>query len=277
MELPGIGIYFINLDDRKDRLQSFTDQFRTSSLLVTRVPAVSWEDVIPKELFAPPGVVACWMSHQKVYELLIKSENSFAVIFEDDAIINKKLIHWLENIELNNFQGIDLLQLGYLKTNGSLTRVEFDPSPMRALNLDKYIGLRLARVDFIYRSWIRFSRCNALAFLYILVRIRRCLSRSDANRLMNSFSYFSNERKLRERFLISQPIIYHSFEAGTHAYVISRQFAETMLKFNNPVYLPADLCFMGIARAKNFKVLRSSKSMSQQSKSNSSINSRTIL
>jgi GR25 family glycosyltransferase involved in LPS biosynthesis len=277
MELPGIAVYFINLDDRKDRLQSFADQFETSSLLVTRVPAVRSVDIDPKELFAPPGVVACWKSHQKVYELLIKSENSFAVIFEDDAVINKKLLHWLENIELNSFQGIDLLQLGYLKTNSSLTRREFDPSPNRLLNLDRYIGLRLARIDFAYRTWIRFSRFNSLAFLYLLVKIRKVLRHSDANRLMNSFTYFLNERKLRKRLLIGQPIIYHSFEAGTHAYVISRTFAKTMVDFNDPVYLPADLCFMGIARAKNFKILRFSKSMSKQSNSNSSINSRTIL
>jgi GR25 family glycosyltransferase involved in LPS biosynthesis len=275
MESSGIGFYFINLDEREDRLKSFKRQFANSNLIITRVSGVSTFDLLAGDKASPPGVVACWKSHQKIYKTLLESDNSFAVVFEDDAVIDKHLIEWLEKIQVDCFKGIDLFQFGYLTPNFTLFHTEFDPVPHKLLNLQKYIGSRLSRVDFLYRNWIRLTRIVALFLLALHSKIEVYLRKSFWKRIKNFKDYCMNERKLRERLGIKYPIIYHSFEAGAHAYVISREFASVMMEFNNPVLLPADLCFMGIARAKNFRILRSSKSMSNQSQSPTSITSRT--
>jgi GR25 family glycosyltransferase involved in LPS biosynthesis len=277
MGSEGVAIYFINLDDRQDRRRAFLGQFDSSDLLVTRVPAISAREIASAELYASSEVVACWKSHQKAFKSLIQSEDSFAVIFEDDAIVSARLLRWLESINSRNFQGIDLLQLGYLKSKGYLHHVEFDPAPRRLLNLDKYIGRRLSRLDLFYRNWIRLTRRCAVVLLSALVKIQASINKFEPPSLLNAQKYFLNERKIRRKLRMKVPIIYHAFEAGTHAYVISREFAQVMTDFNNPVFLPADLCFMGIARAKNFRILRTSKSMSRQSKSPSSIRSRTLV
>jgi GR25 family glycosyltransferase involved in LPS biosynthesis len=275
MELSGVGLYFINLKEREDRLESFTSQFLLSDLSIQRVEAISSSEVKPNNS-APVGVIACWRSHQKVYELLLESQNTHAVVFEDDALVTRELLEWLEGITSSNFRGIDLFQIGYLKSKRiSLHHVEFDPAPFNTLNLEKYIGCGLARIDFIYRNWIRFSRSFLLVILTAASKSEIDLNSKLGNRFDNFKNYFSNERRVRTQLQVKNPLIYHSFEAGAHAYVISREFASVMGTFNSPVFLPADLCFMGIARGKNFKILRTSKSMCSQANSTSSIGVRT--
>jgi GR25 family glycosyltransferase involved in LPS biosynthesis len=83
--------------------------------------------------------------------------------------------------------------------------------------------------------------------------------------------FIRNEKKLRNSLGIKESLIYHSFEPGTHCYVINRDFAKVMLKINNPVYLAADLLLMSIAKSHNFKVIRVCRSLVAQSKSPSSI------
>jgi GR25 family glycosyltransferase involved in LPS biosynthesis len=276
MDAKRIGIYFINLEVRNDRLHTFLAQFASSDLLVIRVPAISGQEVSSEELYAAPEVVACWKSHQKAFKTLLESDNSFAIIFEDDALVDISLLRWLEEIDSRSFTGIDLLQIGYLRTNGFLHRVEFDPSPRRLLNLDRYVGERLSRFDLFFRNWIRCTRFFARYLLSVLVKVQTLSNEFNPPSLLNAHKYFLSERNIRRNLRLTRPLIYHSFEAGTHAYVISREFAKVMIEFNDPVFLPADLCFMGIARAKNFRVLRCSKSMSRQSKSASSIRYRTL-
>ncbi len=275
MELSGVGIYFINLEKRKDRLESFVGQFQESDLSIERVAAVSGSEV-GSNISAPAEVIACWRSHQKVYKLLIESQNSHAVVFEDDALITREVLEWLEGITSSNFRGIDLFQIGYLKSKRiSLHHVEFDPAPFNLLNLGKCIGYALARIDIVYRNWIRFSRSFLLVFLSAVSKIEIGLNSELRNKLNKFNNYFSNERRIRTQLQVKYPLVYHSFEAGAHAYVISRELASVMSTFNSPVFLPADLCFMGVARGKNFKILRTSKSMCSQAKSISSISLRT--
>jgi GR25 family glycosyltransferase involved in LPS biosynthesis len=276
MNPQGLEFYFINLDSRKDRLQTFISQFKYSNLPLKRVQAISYEDINLNEPFATPEVVATWKSHQKAYRLLIESNNSYAVIFEDDANISRKALRWLENCNSNSFRGIDLLQIGYLQSNKCLTNIQFDPSPWKLLRLNRYIGRRLSSIDLIYRFWIRQSRFYAYALLSLMIKIQKILFQSDNPRLVKSHNYFLSERKVREQLGLNTPVVYHSFEPGTHAYVISREFAAVMVNVNSPVFLPADLLFMGVARSQNFRIIRLSRSMSKQYKSPSSINKRTI-
>jgi GR25 family glycosyltransferase involved in LPS biosynthesis len=275
IESSGIGIYFINLEDRLDRLNSFVAQFESSSLSVMRVGAVTTSDLEPDESISPPGVVAIWKSHQKVFDLLIQSEDSHAIIFEDDAVIESDLLDWLRNCNSSNFKGIDVFQFGYLKPRNTLNRINYDPAPFRVYDLERYIGVKLSRKDFIFRNWIRVTRFMTYIGLSGASRIAPFFGDRVANRTFQFKEYLSNEKRLRSQLRMRCPIVYHSFEAGAHAYVISRDMAAILVRVNKPVFLSADLCLMGIARSHNFRFVRTSKSFCQQSNSASSIIQRT--
>jgi hypothetical protein len=275
MESKGIGFYFINLDGRKDRLESFSSQFVDSSLSITRIAAISFSELVLNEEDSPAGVIACWKSHQKVYEFINQSDCSHAVIFEDDAEVSADLIKWLENLGPGDLKGIDLFQFGYATSKNKLDFIEFDPSPFGILDLRKYIGVELSRIDLVYRNWIKASRFLVLQILQLLLKFSRFLNDRHVTKILKYSNFLLNERKLRFRLKTNQPLIYHSFEAGAHAYIIGRELAKLLIDFNNPVLLPTDVCLMGVARAKNFRFLRSSKSMSEQSGSFSSIAIRT--
>jgi GR25 family glycosyltransferase involved in LPS biosynthesis len=107
-----IGIFLINLDDRRDRLDSATKQLNEIDLKFTRVSAVSSRDV-EENLFLTEPVLACWKSHIKTYSRLIASDLEYALVLEDDFLIKnpKKFSSFLESLYMEQF---DLLQIGFL-------------------------------------------------------------------------------------------------------------------------------------------------------------------
>ena len=106
------GIFLINLDDRKDRLDSSTKQLNEMDLQFVRVSAVPSADV-EVSIFLTDPVLACWKSHIKTYSILIESEVEYALILEDDFLIKnpKKFSRFLQSLET---ESSDLLQIGFL-------------------------------------------------------------------------------------------------------------------------------------------------------------------
>ncbi len=107
-----IGIFLINLDERKDRLESSTQKMKEAGLEFTRIPAISYSEV-EKSMFLTAPVLACWKSHLKTYSTLIASDFDYALVLEDDfSIYNpKKFGNFLTHLDLEKY---DLLQLGFL-------------------------------------------------------------------------------------------------------------------------------------------------------------------
>lgn len=107
-----IGIFLINLDDRKDRLDSSTKQLNAIDLPFVRVSAVPSKNV-EESIFLTDSVLACWKSHLKTYSILVESDLEYALILEDDFLIKnpKKFSSFLENLETERH---DLLQIGFL-------------------------------------------------------------------------------------------------------------------------------------------------------------------
>jgi GR25 family glycosyltransferase involved in LPS biosynthesis len=107
-----IGVFLINLDERKDRLESSTQKMMEIGLEFTRIPAVSYSDV-EKSFFLTSPVLACWKSHLKTYASLIATDFDYALVLEDDFLIYspKKFGKFLAHIDLEKY---DLLQLGFL-------------------------------------------------------------------------------------------------------------------------------------------------------------------
>lgn len=107
-----VGVFLINLDDRKDRLESSTKQLEELGLQFTRIPAVSYNEV-GESMFLTAPVLACWKSHLKSYSTLIASDFDYALVLEDDFSISSpnRFSDFLSNLELEKY---DLLQVGFL-------------------------------------------------------------------------------------------------------------------------------------------------------------------
>ena len=268
--MSSLALYVINLDDRPDRLQEFDKQIKKYSLDVQRIRAVSYQEI--KDVhYVTLREAACWKSHQQVAEEFLASKNEFAIVFEDDAILSKASVKMIEKIQTSNLQGIDVLQIGYLTHGKKLDFLEFDNFFGNFLDLRTYLWSYLPRFDIVFRNWVRITRFLLRFLCQTLLLISRQEDIFKMHKLKKLQEYVLDEVALRKYLGVKVPLIYHSYEAGTHCYLISRNFAKVICESNVPSYLAADLMLMSIAKSRNFAMLRLSKSLVQQSDSTSSI------
>lgn len=226
--------FLINLDKRTDR---WTDFLKNSSELhfpTLRFSAVTAESLSLSELRLPSTVAACWKSHQGVAKAFLESDAEHCLVLEDDVHLTHAAIEALNQIWEKSFQGIDLFQVGFCVHNNRLSN----------------------------RSSYRLQ-----SRLIGLVRSFRMLNFSLTRKILSAF--YGYEFLFHEQ--ISQTVAQNTFELGTHAYVMSRNFAEAIVEFNDPVYLPADLALMELANTKKFNSLRLVTSLVDQTDSPSSI------
>ena len=107
--------FLINLDNREDRLAEAASQFHKIPFQVDRVSAILASDIESKEPFVPGGVAATWRSHQKAMRAHLDSSFEFAIILEDDFVVNFDIQKVLNKIlTIGDF---DLVQFGYLNTS----------------------------------------------------------------------------------------------------------------------------------------------------------------
>lgn len=127
----GLGIkinkvYVINLKHRKDRWESVQEKFKGTNLKLTRFNAINGKDLNDDQIeklttkfcyyFCSPGMIGCWLSHYKLWEQIVKSNDENVLILEDDAYpvddYNKRINQVLKEIPKN----YDLIYFG---CNGS--------------------------------------------------------------------------------------------------------------------------------------------------------------
>ena len=87
--------YLINLDRATDRLELMNSEFEKCGMTFKRITAVDAKTLdhstyivnnqYDRELV--PGEIGCYLSHVKTLETFLKSENDYAIIIEDDAIL----------------------------------------------------------------------------------------------------------------------------------------------------------------------------------------------
>jgi GR25 family glycosyltransferase involved in LPS biosynthesis len=268
--VSSLALYVINLDDRWDRLQEFSEQIKKYSLDVQRIRAVPYQE-IKDDHYVTLREAACWKSHQKAAEEFLASNKEFAIVFEDDAILSKASVKMIEKIQTSNLRGIDVLQIGYLTHGRKLDFLEFDNFFGNYLDLRTYLWSYLPRFDIVFRNWIRITRYLLRFLCQTILLISRQEEISKMPRFRKVQEYVLDEAVLRNYLGVKVPLIYHSYEAGTHCYLMSRNFAKVLCGSNTPSYLAADLMLMSIAKSRNFAMLRLSKSLVKQSDSISSI------
>lgn len=108
--LPDVRIYVINLDRSPKRLQEISEQLSKFGVSFQRVAALDGKLATPEQQAlldeeayqlrhgksSLPGELGCYLSHVKVIREFLKSEHSFAVILEDDAILENGFVQVLQ-------------------------------------------------------------------------------------------------------------------------------------------------------------------------------------
>jgi len=80
-------VFVINLDERPERMQSFSERANLAGLKATRWKAVSGEVVpCPGNWLAGNGAWGCYRSHMQIIEHCLSNRIGSCLIFEDDAV-----------------------------------------------------------------------------------------------------------------------------------------------------------------------------------------------
>jgi GR25 family glycosyltransferase involved in LPS biosynthesis len=107
------SVFVINLEHRKDRWLDVKNQEKTAPFSVTRIEALTPEQVMTTSL-TTEKVAACWESHKKALRIFIQEELDFALILEDDFQLSKSFLKFsFDEFEKTN---LDFLQIGFLRT-----------------------------------------------------------------------------------------------------------------------------------------------------------------
>lgn len=96
-----IPVYYINLATRRDRRQFMEEQFARLGIVAGRIEATTTADV-PEARMAPHAdagnpwamsrvEIACAMSHEKAWRMMLEAGQQFAVVLEDDAVLDEGL------------------------------------------------------------------------------------------------------------------------------------------------------------------------------------------
>lgn len=230
-QFRGIVTYLINLELRTDRLKSAITEANKAGLNLERVDATPAVSNPNTLDILSPPAFGCWDSHKRAMSEFLKTDNSFCIIAEDDFLITN-VASLAKQIESINLNAFDFLQVGFLNT-GLLDR--------------------MSRI---------FANFESLIFI-------------SCSRIMSRFPKisrkYSQRLRVRRSYMLSYRWVADDIRAGAHFYIISRGFAETASKLNDPAFLTADGFYMALAWDKHFKMARTRHSYVKQSNSPSSI------
>ena len=231
-----MNVYLINLDSRPDRLAESTQQLERFGIDFERVSAVTSSLDFS---VAHPFVTP---SVAAIWLSHVKALSAFLESGAQQALILEDdfLISCGKDELLEKSElvsGYDLLQIGFLVTN------IFDRLAYKFANIS----------DIFYKTLSRYSR----------------LSLPFSKSLSSKFLVYGQDS-------ISFKIVRGNFRAGAHAYIVTRNFAEGLLKLNTPIVFSTDQFYISLAAMNSFKIARLRKSIIGQSKSPSSVDKRFV-
>lgn len=130
--------------------------------------------------------------------------------------------------------------------------------------------------DFLQLGYLRNSILDVFNVRFTNIRdvILKFINSASRKGLLPKF--LNNKLLVLEQIGIPYSVVLNDARAGSHAYIISRKFAEKMLTLNQPTFLPTDALFMAISNLRFLRMGRLRKNRIRQSNSPSSITSRFI-
>ena len=136
-----IPVYVINLDRRPDRWQQVSQHLRNQGFQdITRVPAVDGTKIDSEQIrflitekaqknlgksrqtheeFVSLGAVGCFLSHYKVWNQILRS-NQPSLVIEDDALFNHKFPLAKVTKDQSMLRPYDFFLLGYIDRTGDV-------------------------------------------------------------------------------------------------------------------------------------------------------------
>ena len=88
-------IFVLNMDRSSQRWENAVLEMKHAGLEVSRLPAVDGRDLSEEELlkestkmatfFQPKGVIGCYLSHRKFWQMVVDQNLESAIVFEDDV------------------------------------------------------------------------------------------------------------------------------------------------------------------------------------------------
>jgi GR25 family glycosyltransferase involved in LPS biosynthesis len=135
-------------------------------------------------------------------------------------------------------------------------------------------NMQKSNLDFLQLGYLYNS---PLDFFWIKsINIRDALLKSLSYLSIKMNSRFSTKLLLQEQRQLNFSVVLNHAGAGSHAYIVSRKFAEEMLVINNPVFLAADGLYIAISNLRFLKMGRLRRNKVKQSNSPSSITKRFV-
>jgi GR25 family glycosyltransferase involved in LPS biosynthesis len=173
-------------------------------------------------------IEAIWHSHSLALKQFLAGSSRYCLILEDDFLI-KDRERFDDLVKKLMQEDFDLVQIGWLTTG------------LDIVLLRTYEAL-------LYSTFGALNRVSRLSH-----KLTEIL-----------------ERRLRPRRAAQVPkyAIPDSFLPGAHAYLVSRNLAEVVLKLNNPTFLATDDFYIALSKMRSFNIFRTRRSLvGQQGKS----------
>lgn len=140
--MPSINscpVFIVNLDNAPARMKSMDKQCKDMDIAYQRISAVKGVDLsidevnieYSKELNKKHfrydlslGEIGCYMSHRKIWRKMVEEKIEFAVVLEDDLIIQKNFSNMFSSI--NSLKDYELIKLADNRDYASIDSKEID-------------------------------------------------------------------------------------------------------------------------------------------------------
>lgn len=260
-------VFVINLDKRIERYERLVGELKSFDVQLQRIRAITPDTLTysAKNIHGttPDVVSACWESHKKALEMFLQSEEEICLILEDDAKFKKtafKILNCKDKLVNIDF---DILQIGFVLSNGKLDRgISYRRNRFRLylrVSIIKTIRIFLRIYGKIYyktsMSILKSPIIEQIKLVNINQRILHLLVLTDNSIKSREILKFMGKRNYLQQ---------GDFQAGSHAYFVNRKTASFLLSINNPCYLATDLLYITLARAENLKLFRVTNSLVDQ-------------
>ena len=189
------NVFVINLDKRKDRLKSITEQLGSVNIPFTRFSAIrpDIEKIKNDDLWKNSyqginkgkserwnqylkGALGCKMSHYNIIKNAKDNDLDYVVIFEDDALICENAIKKIEEINLFfNYDEWDMLYLGGFVPDGKK-------------NIEKYKFIKKVKSNFQTIGYIIKKKSYDKLLKYII---------SEKNEIDNIYMYLQKKKIIK--------------------------------------------------------------------------------
>lgn len=140
-----IKVYVVSLLDANERRKAISEQLLGKGLSFTIIDAVDFRGILPKNLehlynihpdsslkrVVTSGEVGCALSHIKIYEEFIATNYDYALILEDDAVLDRMNLSELEQYCKVLNADYDVILLGYSKLDSAKEKKYYLQYPIK--------------------------------------------------------------------------------------------------------------------------------------------------